>query len=160
MFSAGSYAFGAVAGMLSTLSPCVLPLLPIVVGSATAAHRFGAAALAGGVALSYVAIGLFVASIGFNIGLDGDLFRSAAALLLLAFGFVLMSSSLQERFAMAGGPIGDTVLWAFAHFGPDGFFGLFVFWLLFCARWGPFVCPPRGSAASLPRRRSLLGVRG
>src|SRR5260221_10148742 len=102
MFPVGTYALGAVAGMLSTLSPCVLPLLPIVIGSAAEAHRFGAPALAGGVALSYAATGLFVASIGFDIGLDGDIFRAAAAILLLAFGFVLLSNSLQERFAMAG----------------------------------------------------------
>src|SRR5260221_14153594 len=107
MFPVGTYALGAVAGMLSTLSPCVLPLLPIVIGSAAGAHRFGAAALSGGVALSYAATGLFVASIGFDIGLDGDIFRAAAAVLLLAFGFVLLSSSLQERFAMAGARIGN-----------------------------------------------------
>jgi cytochrome c biogenesis protein CcdA len=85
MFPVGTYALGAVAGVLSTLSPCVLPLLPIVIGSAAGAHRFGAVALAGGVALSYAATGLFVASFGFDIGLDGDIFRAAAAILLLAF---------------------------------------------------------------------------
>src|SRR5260370_4388681 len=98
MLTSGTYALGAVAGMLSTLSPCVLPLLPIVVGSAAAAHRFGAAALAGGVAVSYAAIGLFVASIGFNIGLDGDLIRSAAPIFFLAFRFVPLGSSFQDRF--------------------------------------------------------------
>jgi cytochrome c-type biogenesis protein len=42
----GSYGLSLLAGILSTLSPCVLPLLPIVFGSAIAAHRFGALALA------------------------------------------------------------------------------------------------------------------
>ena len=45
------------AGLLSILSPCVLPLLPIVLGTAASEHRRGPAALAAGVALSFVAIG-------------------------------------------------------------------------------------------------------
>ena len=35
----GSYGFGFLAGLLSILSPCVLPLVPIVVGTAVAAHN-------------------------------------------------------------------------------------------------------------------------
>ena len=34
------------AGMLSTLSPCVLPLLPVVLGTAISEHRLGPVALA------------------------------------------------------------------------------------------------------------------
>jgi cytochrome c-type biogenesis protein len=50
------------AGILSILSPCVLPLLPIVLGSAAAEGRGGPLALAAGLASSFVAIGLFVAA--------------------------------------------------------------------------------------------------
>ncbi len=63
-------------GVLSVLSPCVLPLLPIVLGAAAAEHRWAPAALALGVALSFTALGLFVATIGFALGLDADFFRS------------------------------------------------------------------------------------
>ena len=51
-------ALAFLAGVLSTLSPCVLPLLPIVLGSALSEHRAGPLALAGGLALSFVVIGL------------------------------------------------------------------------------------------------------
>src|SRR5260221_12545381 len=101
--AADSYVLGFAAGALSTLSPCVLPLLPIVVGSAIAAHRFGAAALAGGLALTFFAVGLFVATVGFEIGLDGDLFRLLGAALLGALGVVMMSAALQARVAAAAG---------------------------------------------------------
>ena len=63
-----SYGFGFVAGTLSVLSPCVLPLLPIVAGTAASAHPRGVAALAAGLALSFTVVGLFIASIGFAIG--------------------------------------------------------------------------------------------
>lgn len=59
-----------IAGCLSVLSPCVLPLIPIVMGAAASAHRLGPAALSVGVAISFVAISLFVATIGFTIGLS------------------------------------------------------------------------------------------
>ena len=52
------------AGLLTVLSPCVLPLLPIVFGSAASAHRLGPVALTAGVAISFVAIGLFIATMG------------------------------------------------------------------------------------------------
>ena len=78
------------AGAVSFLSPCVLPLIPIVLGAAVGEHRFGPAALAAGLALSFVTIGLFVATIGFSIGLDLDVFRSVAAVLLIVMGAVLL----------------------------------------------------------------------
>jgi cytochrome c-type biogenesis protein len=74
------------AGVLTALSPCVLPLLPIVLGTAQSEHRLGPIALAAGLALSFVAIGLFVATIGFAAGLDTGAFRAISAMLLIAVG--------------------------------------------------------------------------
>jgi cytochrome c-type biogenesis protein len=42
---------GLLAGILSTLSPCVFPLLSLVISAATSTHRSGAFWLAGGVAV-------------------------------------------------------------------------------------------------------------
>jgi cytochrome c-type biogenesis protein len=63
------------AGLFSILSPCVLPLVPIVLGTAVSEHRLGPLALATGLATSFTAIGLFVATIGYSVGLDGEFFR-------------------------------------------------------------------------------------
>ena len=46
--------FGFLAGILSILSPCVLPVLLLVFVPAGAAHRFGALALAAGLVTSFV----------------------------------------------------------------------------------------------------------
>jgi cytochrome c-type biogenesis protein len=62
--TAGALGLAFLAGVLTVLSPCVLPLLPIVLGAATSQHRLGPLALATGLALSFTAIGLFVATIG------------------------------------------------------------------------------------------------
>ena len=64
--------FAFLAGILSVLSPCVMPLLPLVLGAAASEHRYGPAALAAGLCFSFVALGLFLATIGFALGLDGE----------------------------------------------------------------------------------------
>lgn len=69
-FGLGSYGFGLLAGMLSTLSPCVLPILPILLGSALAAHPRAPVALAAGLALSYALIGTLIAWTSSALGLD------------------------------------------------------------------------------------------
>ena len=51
VFGIGSYGFGLLAGLLSTLSPCVLPIVPILLGSATNAHPRAPLALAAGLAI-------------------------------------------------------------------------------------------------------------
>src|SRR6202035_2079815 len=93
------------AGVLSTLSPCVLPLLPLVIGAAAATHRLGPLALALGLASSFVVVGLFVATLGFSIGADADVFRIAAAALMILVGTVLIVPLFQLRLAQAAGPV-------------------------------------------------------
>src|SRR5258705_12261789 len=77
------------AGVLSILSPCVLPLLPIVLGAAASEHRWGPVTLAGGVSLSFFAIGLFVATIGFALGDDAGWVWDIAAIGVALVGLVL-----------------------------------------------------------------------
>lgn len=157
--SAGALGLAFLAGLLSALSPCVLPLLPLVLGAAAAEHRWAPALLAFGVALSFVAIGLFVATIGFSIGLDGDAFRAGAAALMMAFGVVLLFPALQARVAAAGGPISDRLDAAFG--GADasgGLFGQFGVGLLLGAIWSPCVGPALGAASVLASRGEDLGA--
>src|SRR3989337_2013475 len=121
----GTLGLAFVAGALSVLSPCVLPLLPIVLGTASSEHRLGPAALAAGLAVSFTAIGLFVATIGFAAGLDTGVFRTVAAILLIGAGAVLLVPRLQEQFALAAAPVSN---WAGSYadtFTPGGLPGQF-----------------------------------
>jgi cytochrome c-type biogenesis protein len=94
------------AGVLSVLSPCVLPLLPIVLGTAASENKLGPIALAAGLAISFVAIGLFVATIGFAAGVDTGVFRAISAAILIAVGLVLLVPKLQAQFALAASRCG------------------------------------------------------
>jgi len=150
------FAFAFIAGLLSTLSPCVLPLVPIVVATALGEHRFGPAALAAGLALSFVVIGLVVATAGFAAGLDQGLFRAIAAVLLILIGAVLLLPRLQLQLALAASPIGN---WTQAHagsFSTRGPGGQFVVGLLLGAVWGPCVGPTLGAASALAARAENL----
>ena len=84
-FGPWTYLLGYVAGVLSTLSPCVLPLVPILIASVVAEHRRGPLALAAGLTSSFVVFGLFFATIGISIGMDQVLPRKIAAAMLIVF---------------------------------------------------------------------------
>jgi len=142
----GDIAFGFAAGALSTLSPCVLPLLPLVLGPATGK---GLLAIVAGLVLSFVGIGLFIATVGFSIGLDGEVFRGVSAVLLALMGVVLLSGALQARLAVAAGGISNAGNRAIGRLSIDGPPGQFVLGLLLGAVWSPCVGPTLGAASVL-----------
>ena len=129
----------------------------MVLGAAATQHKFGPAALAGGLAVSFVAIGLFVATIGFSIGLDGGVFRNVAAALMIAIGLVLAAPPLQARLALAGGPVSNWADRRFGGFSSDGIGGQFAVGLLLGAVWSPCVGPTLGAASVLAAQGKDLG---
>lgn len=155
--TAGAIAFAFLAGILSTLSPCVLPLLPIVLGAAVGEHRFGPAALAAGLAISFVSIGMFVATIGYGIGLDAGFFRVFGAVLLMGIGAILLVPRLQTGFATAAGPVSGWAESRVGGFETTGLKGQFALGLLLGAVWSPCVGPTLGAASVLAAQGENLG---
>jgi cytochrome c-type biogenesis protein len=146
------------AGIVSILSPCVLPLLPVVLAGAVAEHRLAPLALAAGVAISFTAIGLFVATIGFSIGLEMTIFRAGAAVLLILVGAVLMVPRLQAQFATASGPMSSWTQSRFGGFSTSGISGQFGVGILLGAVWTPCVGPTLGAASVMAARGENLGA--
>ena len=153
-----SFAFAFIAGAPSTLSPCVLPMLPLVLGTALSRHRFGPAALALGLSLSFTAVGLFIATVGFALGLDERVFSAAAAVLMVGLGLVLVTPPLESRVAVAMGPVSD---WAEHRCGGngsgEGWTGQFGVGLLLGAVWSPCIGPTLGSASLMAAQGQNLG---
>jgi cytochrome c-type biogenesis protein len=157
---ATSVAVAYAAGVLSTLSPCVLPLLPILVATALAEHRHGPLALALGLTLSFASVGLFVATLGLAIGLDAQALRQVAAVGLLVFGALLLWPRLQLGFerATAGlGHGGDAALARLRSLHVTGWPGQFVIGALLGLIWTPCVGPTLGAATMLAAQRTQLG---
>jgi cytochrome c biogenesis protein CcdA len=146
------------AGILSILSPCVLPLVPIVLAGAVAEHRLAPMALAAGVALSFTAIGLFVATIGFSIGLDMTVFSTGAAALLIAVGTVLLVPRLQDGFATTAGPMSNWTQNRFSGLSTFSVSGQFGVGLLLGGVWTPCVGPTLGAASIMAARGENLGM--
>lgn len=155
-FGIGVYGIAFAAGGLSTLSPCVLPLVPILIGSALAAHRLGAWALAAGLALSFTFVGAMLASLGASIGLEPDALRAVAAVLLLGFGALLLSTLLQDRFALATSGLSSAGQRMLSGISADGLSGQFVLGLLLGVVWSPCVGPTLGAAATLASQGEQL----
>ena len=61
------FAYGA--GLLTLINPCVLPILPIVLATALQASRHGPLAVAAGMSLSFVLLGMLVTVAGRGLGL-------------------------------------------------------------------------------------------
>jgi cytochrome c-type biogenesis protein len=82
----GNLALGYAAGALSTLSPCVLPILPIVLFGVVERHAWGPLALAAGLSTSFAGAGIAIASVGFSIGIDPTTIRLVVAAVLAGIG--------------------------------------------------------------------------
>lgn len=155
----GTLALAFLAGVLSILSPCVLPLVPLVLGAAAGQHRWGPVALALGLAISFTVIGLFVATVGFSIGLDAAVFRQFAAVLLIGIGLLLLMPVAQARVAAAAGPASNWFEGTFGGFSTAGLGGQFALGLLLGAVWSPCVGPTLGAASILAAQgKDLLAV--
>lgn len=145
------------AGILSILSPCVLPLLPVVLGGAQARHRLGPLALGAGLAVSFTLVGLFVATVGFSIGLGGEAFRLFGGVMLLVLGGVLLVPPLQVALATAAGPV---MRWADAgidRISGDGLVQQGGIGLILGMVWAPCVGPTLGAASLLAAQGQNLG---
>lgn len=145
------------AGALTILSPCVIPLVPIVLGSAAQRHRWGPLALALGLVASFTATGFVIATVGASIGLNTETIRWWTAVLLLIVGVVLIVPRLQAVFEHAAGPLAN---WAgerqarLERFGLAGQAGIGV---LLGLVWSPCVGPTLGAATVLAAQGKDLG---
>jgi cytochrome c-type biogenesis protein len=85
------------AGLLTILSPCVLPLAPVVVASARARDPRGPIALGLGLAATFGVVGGVLASFGVAFG-DSELARAASAAIMIVIGFALLAPAIGEAF--------------------------------------------------------------
>lgn len=159
-FGAGAYGFGFLAGLLSTLSPCVLPIVPILLGSAAHAHPRAPLALAAGLALSYAVLGTTLAWAGASLGIDASVFRTIGAVVLGLLGVLLVSGTLQRRFALLASGIGSAGNGLMARLPADGLASQFAIGLLLGLVWSPCVGPTLGAAIVLASQGTRLAQAG
>lgn len=150
-------AFSALAGVLTTLSPCVLPILPIVASSAMARRRAGLLALALGMASSFTLLGTLLASVGLALGVDSAYWRYAAAVMMLLAALWLLNGRVQAclgRHASALSSRGESWL---GRWQPESaWWGQLGVGLLLGMVWAPCIGPTLGAAVALASQGEAL----
>ena len=141
-------ALAYLAGLLTLINPCVLPILPIVLASAAQAHRHGPAAMALGMSLSFVAFGMLVTVFGRALGLTPEMVADAGAVVMIGFGVVLLVPRLSEGFATATAGFAATAD-ARVDAAGSGLTGQLLGGALLGAVWSPCIGPTLGSAIGL-----------
>jgi cytochrome c biogenesis protein CcdA len=152
----GGLALSYAAGALSTLSPCVLPLLPIVLASALQQHVLGPVALALGLAGSFAGMGLFAASLGLSLGVDASIVRLVAAILMLAIGIALLFPALQEALAQRMAPVNSWANGLLQRLPASGAGAQFLLGLVLGVVWSPCAGPTLGAAIGLAAQRETM----
>lgn len=145
----GEFALAVVAGSLTTLSPCVLPMIPLVVGGALQANRAAPLAIGAGLVVSFTVLGVLLGVLGSVLGFNGDALRQFGAVLLVVFGVVLLVPALNAKFVAWMTPIASSANSASQTVRDDSLFGAFVLGLTLGMIWTPCSGPLLGSTLSL-----------
>ncbi|MBZ9936323.1 sulfite exporter TauE/SafE family protein [Mesorhizobium sp. BR1-1-16] len=140
--------FPFIAGLLTILNPCVLPLAPIIVAGARARDPLAPLALAAGLAITFGLFGGLLASLGAELG-DTGAGRIVLGAAMLVFGVVMLVPALAHRAEMAMAPLGA---WADRQSGRMPAAGLAAqagIGAILAIAWAPCVGPTLGAALTL-----------
>ncbi len=151
------FVFAYLAGLLTLINPCVLPVLPIVLASALNADRHGPLALAAGMSVSFVVLGVLVTAFGASVGLTQERLAQIGALLMTLFGVVLIVPMLARRFEMASAGTAAGADNRMNRIDASGLRGQFLGGLLLGAVWSPCIGPTLGGAIALASQGDSLG---
>lgn len=148
--------FAYLAGLLTLINPCVLPVLPIVLASSLQANRHGPAALALGMGISFVVLGMLVLVLGTRIGLTEDRLVAAGAWAMVIFGVILLVPAFSAGFSAATAGVAGHADARMDALPQDGLRGQFLGGALLGAVWSPCVGPTLGGAISLASQGQSL----
>jgi cytochrome c-type biogenesis protein len=136
------------AGILTILSPCVLPLAPIVIAGARAHDPRGPLALALGLSLTFGVGGGLLASLGIEFG-AADWVRAVSAALMLAVGIVMIVPTLgggAERWLAPVSGLADAMQ---SRLPAAGSAGQAAMGIVLAFAWAPCAGPTLGAAFAL-----------
>jgi cytochrome c biogenesis protein CcdA len=137
------------AGALTTINPCILPLLPILVVSAYASGGFGPVALGAGLVTSFTLIGVAISASGNFLGLDPYALRNFAAVIFVLAGIALLVPAIERRLSATLAPFGNAGASLAHRIGGYGLVRQFGVGLLAGVIWTPCSGPSLAAAFAL-----------
>lgn len=153
-----AFFFSFVAGVLSTLSPCVLPILPIIISSALQHSRQGLIALIIGISLSFAITGSLISYAAMAWEFDISIIKTISASLLLTFGLIILIDPLNVKFTQIASRLMSGGTNKVATYEATGTSGQFILGLLLGFVWTPCVGPTLGAAISLAIQGDSLPI--
>jgi cytochrome c biogenesis protein CcdA/thiol-disulfide isomerase/thioredoxin len=91
-------AFAFVSGVITILSPCILPVLPIVLSGGVGGGKARPFGVLAGFVVSFTVFTLTLSAIVQAIGIPVDALRIVAVVLIVLFGVVMLVPWLRDRF--------------------------------------------------------------
>ena len=153
-------ALSLAAGGLTTLSPCVFPMLPLVVGGAAQANRLAPIAMGAGMVVSFSLIGLLLGLLGPQLGIDSVSVRQFGGVMLVAFSAVMLIPWLESRFSTWMSPIAASANSASAGLNEKSLVGALLLGALLGLVWSPCSGPLLGTALPwLPAKAAQRAAR-
>jgi len=147
---------GYLAGVLTLINPCVLPVLPIALASSLQKDARGPLVLALGMSVTFVSVGVTISAIGPSIGVDDETVSRAGAALMMLFGVILLVPQLNSRFALATAGVSESADTTITSLDQSGLKSQFLGGMLLGAVWSPCIGPTLGGAISLASQGGSL----
>jgi cytochrome c biogenesis protein CcdA len=151
-----TYFFAYLAGTLTTLNPCVLPMIPFVLATALREGRFGPLALAAGLTLTFTAAGVLVTALGPALGISLEGIRAASAVIIILLGLAMLVPVGNRAFATAMGPVANGANTLLDKLALTGLSGQFVTGMLLGLIWTPCSGPTLIGAIGLASQGGSL----
>jgi cytochrome c biogenesis protein CcdA len=149
MTSMHELGLAAIAGSLTTLNPCVFPMLPLVLGGGPQAHRLAPLAMGAGMVASFAGLGLLVGMAGDALGLEPEHVRRAGAVLLVVFGLMMWAPAATGRLSGWATPLATRAHQTMSSLKTDSLSGAFGVGSLLGMVWSPCSGPLLASALAL-----------
>jgi cytochrome c-type biogenesis protein len=140
--------FAILAGILTVGAPCILPLLPILLGSSIGGPKTRPLFIAGGFALTFAVLGLTLSYLTTTFAIDPNVLRYVAVVLLGIFGLLMIWPTPFEKLTTyLSGFSTKATIWSRA--AGNGNFGGFVLGVTLGIIWTPCAGPVLGSILTL-----------
>lgn len=142
-------AFAYLAGLLTLINPCVLPVLPIILATAVQSGKWGPVALTVGLSVTFVTVGMTVAVFGRSLGLTDTVIAQVGAAMMIVFGAVLLVPRLSARFSLATAGMSASADAGIGRLDQSTVKGQALGGVLLGVVWVPCVGPTLGGAIAL-----------
>lgn len=145
--------FAFLAGIVTVLSPCILPVLPVVLSGSVGGGKARPWGIITGFVASFTAFTLTLAALVQALGLSADVLRWIAAGLVIVFGLVMVVPPLKDAFQSLASRL--TARGTAVGKPKAGFWSGVVLGLSLGLVWTPCVGPIMASVISLALTQSL-----